>query len=229
MPNFISKASNWKSKMISVKHNSLYEKIVSVPFIKVLDYYGIRFSKKDSFFIQCPFHHETKASFWVKNNYGYCFGCQWVGGAIKFIQAKENKSFKRAVTKLCKISNIKYHQEELNEVLPKLRSWSRGVNKENKSFFYRKLILRIAKDFITFYQSLPHWREIGYFIDWRWEFFDGYVSGVNELDIELIDKVKDWFFESKRMVKNYHKGWEDFGRFKREAREALLGFRFVEY
>lgn len=45
----------------------------------------------------CPFHKERNASFYIKNNYGYCFGCGWKGNPIDFVMEKEGLSFKEAV------------------------------------------------------------------------------------------------------------------------------------
>jgi len=51
-------------------------------------------------FALCPFHSEKRSSFYVKNNWGYCFGCQWHGTTIDFLKSKNNLSFKEAVRAL---------------------------------------------------------------------------------------------------------------------------------
>lgn len=53
-------------------------------------------------FALCPFHKEKRASFYVKNNWGYCFGCQWHGDTIQFVRDRDNLSFKQAVKLLCR-------------------------------------------------------------------------------------------------------------------------------
>ncbi len=55
-------------------------------------------SKKDMAI--CPFHNDKSASFWIKNNYGYCFSCGWKGDVIDFLMAKDNYNFIDAVKKL---------------------------------------------------------------------------------------------------------------------------------
>ena len=47
----------------------------------------------------CPFHQEQKPSFtWIKEtNRGYCFGCNWKGGIIDFVMARDGLSFQEAV------------------------------------------------------------------------------------------------------------------------------------
>lgn len=50
--------------------------------------------------IPCPFHSETFPSFYIKNNWGYCFGCNWSGNTIKFIMKREGIGFVEAVKRL---------------------------------------------------------------------------------------------------------------------------------
>lgn len=45
----------------------------------------------------CPFHNERTPSFSVKDNRGYCFGCNWHGDVIDFIQQKNGMTFVNAV------------------------------------------------------------------------------------------------------------------------------------
>lgn len=56
--------------------------------------------KDNHFTAICPFHNEKTASFLVKNDFGYCFGCGWNGDTIKFIMELEGISFVQAVKKL---------------------------------------------------------------------------------------------------------------------------------
>ena len=49
----------------------------------------------------CPFHSEKKPSFYIKKNFGYCFGCSWHGDTIQFVMETENLRFPDAVRKLC--------------------------------------------------------------------------------------------------------------------------------
>ena len=48
-------------------------------------------------FAICPFHDDKRPSFWIKNNYGHCFGCNWTGDTIAFVMETKNMSFVEAV------------------------------------------------------------------------------------------------------------------------------------
>lgn len=52
------------------------------------------------FFALCPFHKEKRPSFYIRNNFGYCFGCGWYGDTIKFLMDSKNMTFKEAVKAL---------------------------------------------------------------------------------------------------------------------------------
>lgn len=53
---------------------------------------------------KCPFHNESRASFHKipNTNLGYCFGCNWQGDPIKFLQDRDKLSFIEAVNYLIK-------------------------------------------------------------------------------------------------------------------------------
>lgn len=51
-------------------------------------------------FALCPFHKEKNPSFYIKNNWGFCFSCDWHGDTIKFLMERDGISFKEAVTRL---------------------------------------------------------------------------------------------------------------------------------
>jgi len=76
--------------------DSMIERARDYPFKDLVG--TSRSTKKD--FILCPFHSEKRPSFYIKNNWGYCFACGWHGDTIKFIQEKEGLSFKEAVKRL---------------------------------------------------------------------------------------------------------------------------------
>lgn len=48
-------------------------------------------------FAICPFHSERKPSFYIKNNWGFCFGCSWNGDTIKFVMKKDDLTFPEAI------------------------------------------------------------------------------------------------------------------------------------
>lgn len=49
---------------------------------------------------KCPFHQDKNPSFSIKNNFGYCFSCQWKGDTIAFVMQKDGLSFAQAVRQL---------------------------------------------------------------------------------------------------------------------------------
>ena len=48
-------------------------------------------------FALCPFHNDKRPSFWIKNNFGYCFSCNESCDTIKFIMKTKDLSFLEAV------------------------------------------------------------------------------------------------------------------------------------
>ena len=51
-------------------------------------------------FSTCPFHSEKTPSFYVKNNFGYCFSCNKSVDTIQLLIDRDNMSFVEAVEKL---------------------------------------------------------------------------------------------------------------------------------
>ena len=51
-------------------------------------------------FALCPFHKEKTPSFYVKNNWGYCFGCGRNFDTIHFLMERDSLSFPEAVRAL---------------------------------------------------------------------------------------------------------------------------------
>jgi len=51
-------------------------------------------------FIPCPFHDEATASFYIKNNFGYCFGCHASTDTIGYIMQTQGLTFIEAVKRL---------------------------------------------------------------------------------------------------------------------------------
>ena len=45
----------------------------------------------------CPFHKDTRPSFYIRNNWGYCFSCGKAVDTIQFIMETEGLSFIQAV------------------------------------------------------------------------------------------------------------------------------------
>ena len=51
-------------------------------------------------FALCPFHKDSRPSFYTKNNFGYCFSCGKACDSIQFVMETEGLSFKETVKKL---------------------------------------------------------------------------------------------------------------------------------
>ncbi len=50
--------------------------------------------------VRCPFHKEKRPSFYVKNNFGYCFGCSKGYDTIQFLVESRGLTFAEAVEAL---------------------------------------------------------------------------------------------------------------------------------
>ncbi|QGH73304.1 MAG: CHC2 zinc finger protein [Siphoviridae sp. cttb18] len=51
-------------------------------------------------FAVCPFHNEKTGSFYIRKNFGYCFGCQWNGDTIAFVMETKKVNFVEAIKML---------------------------------------------------------------------------------------------------------------------------------
>jgi hypothetical protein len=51
----------------------------------------------DKDFVNCPYHIELNASFYLKGKFGYCFGCGARCDSIKYLQDFKNMDFQEAV------------------------------------------------------------------------------------------------------------------------------------
>lgn len=63
------------------------------PFDQLVDINRVNMAK-------CPFHEERTASFFIKNNWAYCFGCNWSGDTVKFVMERDKKGFVETVKSL---------------------------------------------------------------------------------------------------------------------------------
>ena len=51
-------------------------------------------------FASCPFHSEKTPSFYTRNNWGFCFGCNWRGSVIDFVMQTRDLNFVQSVLAL---------------------------------------------------------------------------------------------------------------------------------
>lgn len=71
---------------------SMIQKAKEYPFENLIE------SKRK--FALCPFHNEKNPSFYIKNNWGYCFSCGWHGDVIKFLMERDELNFQEAIKHL---------------------------------------------------------------------------------------------------------------------------------
>jgi hypothetical protein len=71
------------------------EEIQTAKSIKMKELLGT-----DKNFIHCPNHQEKTPSFYLKGNFGYCFGCGYSCDTIQWLIDQEGLSFSQAVKKL---------------------------------------------------------------------------------------------------------------------------------
>lgn len=63
-----------------------------VPFDRVIDV--------DKEYATCPFHNDKGRHLYVRNNYGYCFVCNWSGDVIQLVIDRDHLRFSEVVNKL---------------------------------------------------------------------------------------------------------------------------------
>jgi len=199
------------------------QRILSIKIEKVLSYYGLRFDgRKQKQKLFCPFHAETKPSFFVKNNYAYCFGCGKSWDAIQLIRDKENCRFFPALQRLCEIEGLNLTIDTIRKIHRSMLKLRKPPEEAVGSRALERVALGIQKTFIDYYQSLPCWREFfTTYIEHLWEEYDTIVAG--GLTREKIDQLKDWFFTSKLFLKNNHYHWKKLPLLQREAWSERTG------
>ena len=95
---YIKKIRRLKSALIKLNNK---REITNLQIQKARDYpFEMLVPEVRKDFAICPFHSERNASFYIKGNYGFCFGCGWKGDPIDFIQEKEGVNFLEAVKRL---------------------------------------------------------------------------------------------------------------------------------
>ncbi len=55
------------------------------------------FISHNRLFAICPFHNEKTPSLYLKNNFAYCFGCNWKGDTIAFVMKIKGFTFPQAI------------------------------------------------------------------------------------------------------------------------------------
>ena len=88
--------------MINTKYSNQRQvqtdRIRQIDLQTALERYGVQFDNHG--FAPCPFHGETQASFYCKNGFWYCFGCNAHGDLIEFVKKSTGLSFSATVQKI---------------------------------------------------------------------------------------------------------------------------------
>lgn len=91
-----------QKQMINTKHSNQHQiqtdRIRQLDLQTALERYGVQFDNHG--FAPCPFHGETQASFYCKNGFWYCFGCNAHGDLIDFVRRSAGLSFVDTVRKI---------------------------------------------------------------------------------------------------------------------------------
>ncbi|MDR1138868.1 MAG: DNA primase [Clostridiales bacterium] len=85
-----------------------------IDIIDIVSKYVPLKQKGDSFWANCPFHHEKTASFSVSQSKQvyYCFGCKEAGNAISFVRKIENSDFWDGIKILCRHAGLEVPQQD---------------------------------------------------------------------------------------------------------------------
>ena len=205
---------------------ALVNKIYSIPFLDILHYYGLKGEVRgDKIILLCPFHEETRPSFFVylSNNDAFCFGCSKSYDGIQFVMEKDRLGFHEALRRLTEIGHIEVSDLELRAFSKESKSfWKRyGGDEEQKKRLevleMEHIMVDLSVRFSRFYQGLPCWKVFFHYIEYCWELFDGISVGRNIITRDKIDAYKDWFKKSKQFIVYISKDWGKYSGFVRES------------
>ena len=88
--------NHWKRLLFPPKENK--DTITDDQIRSAKEYPFSRLIEAKRNMAHCPFHNLDKhPSFYIKNNFGYCFACGWSGDTIKFLMESQTLNFKQAV------------------------------------------------------------------------------------------------------------------------------------
>ncbi len=91
---FLNQKKDVKSRVNEIE----IDKALNFPFEQLIQ--PQKRIRQGEFFSICPNHDEKKPSFYVKNNWGFCFGCGYSCDTIRFLMDRDNLSFPLTVKKL---------------------------------------------------------------------------------------------------------------------------------
>jgi DNA primase len=112
-----------------------------IDIVEVIQKY-VNLQKRGKYFVAlCPFHRETKPSFYVSPELQIfkCFGCGESGNSIKFVMKKENLSYREALEKLGEWFGFQLKDEEVKEDLKRILN----INYAALKFFRSQLDSRV--------------------------------------------------------------------------------------
>ncbi len=86
--------------------------LISVDLHLILDYFGIKYEKKDTErLLCCPFHGEKTPSMYANKNTFHCFGCGEKGNGITFLGRMLKVDNKEAFKRYCEIAGIRHDKD----------------------------------------------------------------------------------------------------------------------
>jgi len=208
------------------------KKVNRVSLSKIFRFYNFQIPQgKSKFHMNCPFHQETKASFFVTldSNFAYCFGCGKAIDPIGFIREKEQCSFFSAFKKLAEIGKIELSNTEIAEGLKefKIGRDSFIINAETK--LLTKLVHKIADKFLNLiapYKRKKEWFEF-FFSAWM-EFDAIYRYQEFQINKQKLDMFKDWFYRWHNWMLGRMKVLKNYPKFVRETYEEIIGNKLVD-
>jgi len=106
----------------------------------------------------CPFHDESKPSFSVNpsKQYFHCFGCGVGGDVIKFLQLKENMSFRNAITYLADAVGVSLGDLTEDELQKIARNRSKEDILRETADFYHTCLDEGILDYLINTRGLNH-------------------------------------------------------------------------
>lgn len=144
----------------------------------------------------CPFHSETKPSFYVspEKNIFHCFGCNEGGNAISFFMKKENVEFREAVKRLAELFNVPLKLSEGEEKFKEKKDKFLKINNLVADFLTNNLLKnKDALDYLAkrgISKELIKRFRIGYAIN-SWDGLLGFLrrNSINLIDAETLGLI----------------------------------------
>ncbi len=207
--------------------SSKFEKILGISLAKIFDFYSIIHpAGKGKFHISCPFHKETKNSFFVTldSNFAYCFGCGRALDPLGFVQEKEKCGRRQAFLKLAEIGHIELDQSEIDSLYHDFNKVSLEQTEEKQAKVLDKIIQKVVDKMFVFIRFIPQKSSFYRLVDDMWGDFDSIMvsRGMNVVDKRKVDEVKDWYHRWVKIFEKFRPFIEGYKQFPRETYSELV-------